>query len=156
MLLHLGNSFWHFLFKYCVFCHPLFTHLINLRALYPSSVLWRWHLKMYANWIFHLSKSIKLHQAKLLLSKVYKRFPLFVGFIVLSYLQFYWIISFRKYNKYLSSGYTAVYKQKQIILFQGILPEILEELLSARKRAKADLKVTELFWRKSFSMLCSP
>lgn len=26
-------------------------------------------------------------------------------------------------------------------LFQGILPEILEELLSARKRAKADLKV---------------
>ena len=25
--------------------------------------------------------------------------------------------------------------------FQGILPEILEELLAARKRAKADLKV---------------
>lgn len=64
------------------------SHLINLRALYPSSYLWRWHLKMYANWIFHLSKSIKLHQGKLLLSKVYKRFPLFVGFIVLNYLKF--------------------------------------------------------------------
>ncbi len=31
-----------------------------------------------------------------------------------------------------------------IMLHQGILPEILEELLAARKRAKADLKVTPI------------
>lgn len=30
-------------------------------------------------------------------------------------------------------------------LIQGILPEILEELLAARKRAKADLKVLTIF-----------
>lgn len=30
--------------------------------------------------------------------------------------------------------------------FQGILPEILEELLAARKRAKADLKVLPNFF----------
>jgi|APAra0007618328_1042625.scaffolds.fasta_scaffold13964_2 DNA polymerase elongation subunit (family B) len=33
-------------------------------------------------------------------------------------------------------------------LFQGILPEILEELLTARKRAKADLKVKHLIPKK--------
>lgn len=33
-----------------------------------------------------------------------------------------------------------------MIHFQGILPEILEELLAARKRAKADLKVTAVLY----------
>lgn len=51
-------------------------------------------------------------------------------------------IFFRKYSQLFNSGNTAVYIQF-FFFFQGILPEILEELLTARKRAKADLKVTK-------------
>lgn len=38
--------------------------------------------------------------------------------------------------------------------FQGILPEILEELLAARKRAKADLKVILVFLLTGFCNEC--
>lgn len=78
---------------------------------------------MFANSIFHQNPLAKLHLVKPLSNQTCRRLNLFID--VLDDI----------YNIHHGTWVTSYY------FFQGILPEILEELLTARKRAKADLKV---------------
>lgn len=129
MLLHLGNSSRHFLFRLYLLYHPLFIHLTNLRSLFPIIL----SLKVTPEDVRKLNLPPE-HINKTPSGETFVKQSL-------QKVATFWI----DYSQILLGYFLKEIHQftsKTNNLFQGILPEILEELISARKRAKADLKVT--------------
>lgn len=124
MLLHLGNSFGHFLFKFYLFYPPFFIHLINLRALYTIFL----SLKVTPEDVRKLNLPPehinKTPSGEIFVKQSLQKVPLFVGLVIL---KFCWI---------LSSGNTSVYKQKRIIYFRVSFQRFLKSLLLPVKELK--------------------
>lgn len=116
---------------------------------------------MSVNWTCHRNVSLKLHRVTLLLNQVYRRL-LFIIDVFSNDLLIQSIIW--NHHQPLCEAFTwfcccpckwiCSDKFADIFSFQGILPEILEELLAARKRAKADLKVILVFLLTGFFNEC--